>query len=235
VLSVLRALRIIEQRPEWRRKDARLLDEESLRKLFEAACPALGGDAKALLPIAITENGGEAFDEVSTAVGLMLWLAWESSVDADRAAEQEGRVGVEEGLWFGVQCLASLASFASGDARVAEVLSESVVRSARRGVDSLGWVQTHLRFVDQVVALERAPIAASLRTPPVRPGNLVVLPQKFVPRVRVAIDVYPGTKDTQVTVVDLQSETGARKFLIGWLSWMDWRDDHGSRLVQVTG
>ena len=85
VLGVVRTLRLIEQRPEWRRRQLRLVETDVQRQLFESAVLALAWGASGLAPRAVDEAGGEMFDELSMVVGLLSWLAW----DADR---RRGRV-----------------------------------------------------------------------------------------------------------------------------------------------
>ncbi|MFT3770134.1 MAG: hypothetical protein QM820_32295 [Minicystis sp.] len=223
VLSVLRALRIIEQRPEWRRCGQRLLDEESLGKLFAEASIALAGRKDSLLATALAESGEEGFEELSTTVGLMVWLAWETDVDADHAAERDGRVGVEEELWYWVQILSYLAPFFVGDARAMEILKESIERTLRRGVDHQRWISTHVRLLELVAQLAAVPETARAGTRAVRPGDLVVLPERFWPRVRLATEVYPGALGMQVAIVDLDDENGVRKFLTGRVTCVSWQ------------
>ena len=175
VLGILRALRGVELRDEWRRSGYRLIHEEAMADFFWNACPILCVGDEGLAPAALRSMEGEAFDELSVTLGMFVWLAWECDVDLGLASQKQGKVGVEEELWGWVQCLAYLAPFAANDARAEEIATESVRRSPKRRVDEDAWLSRHLRFLSDVGALDEDPEAAAVLQRSPRPGDMIRL------------------------------------------------------------
>ncbi len=221
VLGVLRALRIVEQRPEWRRAWETLVERDDERAFLSAAAVAIGYGPESLARRALVETDGEWFDELSMAVGLLAWLKWETEAehDADGADEE----GDTESAWLEMQRFALLAPFITREAYGHEILLESVEKTPRRGVDGQAWVARHLDLAETFALVELEPGASGLlgRTP--RPGDLVVLAERFVPRVRVVLAVeHVVGGDAKVKVFDANEEDGARTFLASKVTSLEW-------------
>jgi hypothetical protein len=213
VLGILRALRVVELREEWRRSGQRLLHEEAMQDFFWAACPLVGVGRGGIALTALESLNGEGFDELSVALGLLVWLGWECEVDLGRAEENNGKLGVEEELWSWLQCLAYLAPFIATDDRALEVAAEAVRQTPRRRVDDEAWLARHSRFLVELAALAADPDSCERVRRPPRPGDIACLPARFEPRVRLVVEVADGERGTIITVVDEHAEDGARKFL----------------------
>ena len=96
VLSVVHTLRIAEQRIEWRSKYLKLVDLDHERRLFEVGGLALTWGSSSLGPRALKECDGEPFQELSLAVGLLGWLAWETELDVRAAVERTNPIDLKE-------------------------------------------------------------------------------------------------------------------------------------------
>ncbi|MEZ4226809.1 MAG: hypothetical protein R3B13_38055 [Polyangiaceae bacterium] len=215
VLGILRALRRVEQRQEWKRlgDDGRLLHVEAMFEFFQfaAAWVCVGDDAAA--PAALRTVNGAPFDELSAALGLLVWLAWECEVDLPAAAQKDGRVGYEEDLWGWVQQLAYLAPLVAFDERARQIAKESIRQTARRGADADAWISGHFGFLRRVAEVSRSPDTAGQLSRAPRPGDLVVLPERFSPRVRICLAVEASATGVLVEVLDEFDEQGTKKFL----------------------
>ena len=74
VLSVVHALRTMEQRIEWRSKRLKLVDPDHEWQLFDEGGLAFAWGSSALGPRAMREADGEMFQELSLVSGLLAWL-----------------------------------------------------------------------------------------------------------------------------------------------------------------
>jgi hypothetical protein len=128
VLGVVRSLRIVEQRLEWRRRKLELIVKDDEWKLFEAAVLAVSWGKDALIQRAVAEAEGEWFEELSIVLGLLAWLAWEIEVDVEEPFNTWRRQGVERrGLVFPHNFWKSLSPVREGEGAF-EVLEESGVQ-----------------------------------------------------------------------------------------------------------
>jgi hypothetical protein len=215
VLSVVHTLRIMEQRTEWRSKHLKLVDPDHEWLLLETAGLAMGWGGSALGPRALSEAGGEPFQELSLAVGLLAWLAWEAEIDVKAAVERTSPIDLEEEdtPWYGIQLFAAVAAHLSADQDARETLNAAVTRTARKGADASIWLKTHLGIADRLACAISTPerLANPLRPP--LPGDLVVLGTALDPRVRIALEVAPSGGSDKITVLDPHDEKGHRHFL----------------------
>ena len=101
VLGVIRTLRSVEQRPEWKRMRHELVDRQDEWSLHQSAALAVAWGTEALAPRAIEEAGGECFAELSMVVGLLAWLA------AGQAVIRSRGPGATRSLIFGKHLRAS--------------------------------------------------------------------------------------------------------------------------------
>lgn len=213
VLGILRALRVIELRDEWRRSRQRLLHEDAVQDFFWDACPLLAVGEDAAIPKLLADLDGELCEELSMVLGLMTWLAWECEVDVGVARAKNGWAGVEEEQWSWLQCLAYLAPHCSADEHALELAAASVQDTPRRGQDGDGWLTQHRSFMAEVASVIAAPEACARVTRPPRPGDIVCLAPQFEPRVRLVVNVQAGSQGDMVTVVDESTQDGEKKFL----------------------
>jgi hypothetical protein len=238
VLSVVHTLRTMEQRTEWRSKHLKLVNPDHEWQLLEAGGLALAWSSASLGPRALNEGHGESFQELSLAIGLLAWLAWDTEIDVAAALERTTPIDLEEedDPWYPVQVFASVAGQLAGDTEARDILKHAVERTARKGTDSTVWLATHLRLADHVAALASNPESA--KVPPARParaGDLVVLGSALDPRVRVVLAVVPSGAFDKVTVFDEVNEDGQRQFLTSHVKYTVWsvRDDLPRRIARV--
>jgi hypothetical protein len=222
VLAVVHTLRLVERRPEWRRQQLRLVEPDDQWRIFQTAVLALTWGSEALAPRALLEANGEMFEELSMVVGLLGWLAWEMEIDIGFASERAGQRGVEEESWYGAQLFASLAPWLTPDARATAILNESVSRTPRYKIDGNRWLVVHVSFAAGFDRITTDPggVAKAGRAP--RPGDLVVLSERFDPRVRVVLEVAASGGDTKVTFYDHDEESGQRTFLASRVATLPW-------------
>lgn len=213
VLGILRALRVIELRDEWRRSRQRLLHEGALQDFFWAACPLLAVGDGAIIPAALEQIDGQSFEELSIALGLMVWLAWECEVDVGVARAKDGWAGVEEDQWSRLQCVAYLAPHCAADDHALELAVGSVRETPRRGQDGDAWFERHQAFMRDIAAVIKNPAACARVHRPPRPGDIVCLAPQFEPRVRLVVNVQRGSRGDTITVVDEDNQDGERKFI----------------------
>ncbi len=236
VLSVVHTLRIMEQRTEWRSKHLKLVDPDHEWLLLETAVLATYWGGSAIGPRALSEAGGEPFEELSLAIGLLAWLAWEADIDVKAAIERTSPIDLEEeeAPWYGIQIFAAVAAHLSPDQDAQDTLTAAVTRTARKGADVSGWLKTHLDIADRLATVTSAPerVVEPLR-PPV-PGDLVVLGPALDPRVRVALDVAPSGTSTKLTVFDPDHENDRRQFLVNYVHYTSLLKRE-SALTRLTG
>ena len=224
VLCVVHTLRRMEQRTEWRSKHLTLVDPDHEWLLFEAGGLALAWGSSSMAPEALREGDGELFQELSLAIGLLAWLAWDVAIDVRAAVERTRPLDPTENddPWYPIQVFAAVAAQLAGDSDARETLGEAVARMERRDADARVWLVTHLDLADRLVQVMKDPRAFSSadRTP--RPGDLVILGPALDPRVRVALDVLPSGATDKVKVFDPEVENGERQFLATHVSYVGW-------------
>lgn len=222
VLGVIRTLRFIEQRPEWRRIHPGLVDPDHEWILLQSATLAVAWGPTALAPRAVAEADGQPFAELSFVVGLLAWLAWDVRTDIRIASLRQGRQGIEDDQWHAVQLLAALAPWLLEDDAASEVLSDSVTRTPRLGIDGERWLAVHLgalgSFVDVASSLEKL----GQRRPHVEPGDLVVLGPTETVRLRIVLDVRHGGDEGKIVVLAPESEEGERYFMASRVTTLPW-------------
>lgn len=223
VLSVVRTLRQVEQRPEWRRAHHELVNREDLWRLFNSAVLALAWGSNALAPRALSEADCDSFTELSMVVGMLAWLAWEVEVDLAAASHQGGRQGVEDDKWYDLQLLAVLAPWLVADDTASTILDQSVALTPRFGVDAERWRTMHWSALQVVATLAAAPDTSGGTGRRVQPGDLVVLRMGESPRVRVVLEIRQGAAGEKVVLFDPDAESGERSFLASRVPTLPWQ------------
>ncbi|MGK3982513.1 hypothetical protein WME99_05720 [Sorangium sp. So ce136] len=231
VLGVLRALRLIEQRPEWRRKRLELIDRDDAWWLYEAAALALVWGAEPVAQRALAEADGEMFEELSMVVGLLGWLAWEVGLDVEVSSERGGQRGVEDESWVTAQLYALLAPWLAADPEAISILEESVARTPKPRVDGDRWFIVHLGLAERLEEVLADPVRAARPARRPRPGDLVVLAERFSPRVRVVLDVNAIVGDAKVVLFDAGDESGRREFLASKVASLPWEPERSGRVA----
>lgn len=224
VLSVVHTLRIMEQRTEWRSKRLKLVESDHEWLLLEAGGLALAWGSSSLAPRALQEGDGELFQELSLAVGLLAWLAWDLAIDVRAAVERTTPIDPEEDddPWYPIQVLAAIAAELADDPEARETLSGAAARTGRRGADVGAWLATHLGLADRLVQVMRTPEAFAKPRRAPRQGDLVILGSSLFPRVRVALDVVPSGATDKIKVLDQEAEAGERQFLATHVNYVTW-------------
>jgi hypothetical protein len=221
VLSVIHTLRIMEQRVEWRSKHLKLVDPDHEWLLFKTAALAIAWGGSGLAPRAISESGGELFEELSLTTALLAWLAWEADVDVKAAIERTSPIDLEEEVapWYGIQLFAAIAPHLSEDADARETLTAAVTRTPRKGADISSWLKIHLRIADRLARVITVPESVSKLVRGPLPGDLVVLRPGLDPRVRIALEVEPSSLSDKITVLEPDDEDGERQFLASYVRY----------------
>lgn len=224
VLSVVHTLRTMEQRTEWRSKHLKLVDPDHEWLLFEAGGLALAWGSSSLGPRALEEGDGEPFQELSLAIGLLGWLAWEVEIDVKAAVERTSPIDLDEedDPWRPIQVFATVATQLADDQEARETLSGAVARTARKGADSGSWLKIHLVLAERVALATRAPESFAKSSRAARPGDLIVLGSTLDPRVRVALEVVPSGATDKITVFDKATDDGERQFLASHVNTIAW-------------
>jgi hypothetical protein len=222
VLGVIRTLRFVEQRPEWKRMHHELVDREDEWNLLQSAALAVGWGPDALAPRAITEAGDDGFAELSMVIGLLAWLAWDVETDISVASRRGGLDGLEDEQWYALQLLAALATWLVDDAAAVSILQESVQRTPHLRVDPERWLRVHLAALETFAIVSASPDYAGEVGRSVRPGDLVVLRSRELPRVRVVLDVSPGRNGDKVVVFAPEATGSQRSFLASHVATLPW-------------
>ena len=224
VLSVVHALRTMEQRTEWRSTHLKLVDPDHEWKLLEEGSLALAWGSAALGPRALQEGDQEPFQELSLVSGLLVWLAWDVEIDVRAALERTTPIDREEedDPWYTVQVFATVAAQLGDDPEAKETLSAAVARTARKNTDVESWLGTHLDLTNRLLQVIATPETVGRPSRPPSPGDLVVLGPGLDPRVRVALDVAPSGSTDKITVLDLDVKDHERQFLATHVSYSSW-------------
>lgn len=232
VLGVIRTLRIIEQRPEWKRARQKLVDRDDEWSILQDAVIAIAWGADAMAVRAVTETDGEGFAELSIVIGLLAWLAWDVETDIPVVSRRIGLDESDEDQWYAVQLFAALGPWLVEDPAALAILQESVMRTPRLRVDGDRWLRRHL---DALVALE------SIRDSGgesgelgriVEPGDLVILREGEMPRVRVVLAVEGRGSDGKISIYDPGHTDGIRRFMASRVTTIPWLD-LSSRLMRL--
>jgi hypothetical protein len=222
VLGVIRTLRFVEQRPEWKRMRHELVDRADEWNLLQSAVLAVAWGTEALAPRAVGEADGEGFAELSMVVGLLAWLAWDVETDIAVASQRGGLEGIEDQNWYAVQLLAALGAWLVDDSTAQNVLEESVARTPRFHVDGERWLAVHRVALETFAAAAATPQVHGQTARRVRPGDLVVLHSRESPRVRVVLDVRPGSDGEKVVILAPDDCDGERWFLASRVATLPW-------------
>jgi hypothetical protein len=231
VLGVIRTLRFVEQRPEWKRMHHELVDREDEWNLFQTAVLAVVWGAEALAPRAVAEADGEGFAELSMVVGLLAWLAWDVETDISVASQRGGLEGLEDEQWYVVQLLAALGPWLVDDDAAWNLLEESVSRTPRLRVDGERWLGVHLAALKTFAIVSASPDELGKVGRAVKPGDLVVLHAREAPRVRVVLDVGRGSDGGKVVMFDPDAKDGVRAFLASRVLTLAWEVSVGADAV----
>ncbi len=231
VLGVIRTLRFVEQRPEWKRVHHKLVDRTDEWNLLQSAVVAVAWGPGALAPRAVAEADGEGFAELSMVIGLLAWLAWDVETDIVEASQRDGRQGLENEQWYALQLLAALSSWLVEDAAASTVLEESVARTPRFRVDGERWVAVHRSALEVFAAVAADPDAHGKTGRRVRPGDLVVFNGRELPRVRVVLDVRQGSDGAKVMVFAPGATESERFFLASHVATLAWKTGGSSAAV----
>jgi hypothetical protein len=234
VLSVVHTLRTMEQRIEWRSKHLTLVHSDHEWDLFEKATLALSWGKTALIPRALQEGDREAFKELSLALGLLAWLAWERDIDVKAAVERTTPFDPEEedDPWYPIQLFAALAGHLSGDEEAEENLASALSRTPRKGSEAKSWLAIHLFLADRLAKVIASPeqVRKIGRAP--QSGDLVILRAELDPRVRVALAVTASGNTEKITVHDEESDGGERHVLATYVSYIGWWEKgYGSKVL----
>lgn len=222
VLGVIRALRFVEQRPEWKRLQQELVDRDAEWNLLQSAAIAVAWGPNPLATQAVAETGGEGFVELSMVFSLLAWLSWDVGTDIRIAALRGGLEGLNDEQWYAVQLLAALCPWLTEDESAWDLLDESVARTPRFHVDGKQWVSVHRRALERLALVLRMPTGYRQTGQRVKPGDLVILGSREVPRVRVALDVRPGSDTAKVALLAPEAPAGERWFLASRVVAVDW-------------
>jgi len=228
VLGVIRTLRFVEQRPEWRRMHHELVDRADEWPLLQSAVVAVAWGPDSLAPRAVAEVDGDGFAELSMVVGLLAWLAWDVETDIVEASQRGGLQGIENEQWHAVQLLAALGPWIVGDMTASSILEESVARTPRFRVDGERWFAVHRSALEVFSAIAADPDAHGKLGRRVRPGDLVVLHSRAVPRVRVVLDVREGAK---LVVLAPDATDSELSFLASHVATVAWGTGANSKAV----
>ena len=225
VLSVVHALRRMEQRTEWRSRRLKLVDQQHEWQLLVAGGLAMTWGVSSLARLAgpgVEDGGG--FEELSIAVGLLAWLAWDVEVDMGTTVEGEGAIdgGAEREKWLRIQVVAAVATALARDEEAMGTLREAVGRTPRKGTDGSGWVARHLRFGEGLSAVAKAPSSVQGVDRRARAGDLVVLAEGFDPRVRVALEVTESGVADNIAVLDVEADDCVRRFRASYVAYTGW-------------
>ena len=223
VMSVLHRLRIIEQSDDWRRANVVLLNLDDLTYFFEAASDAVGCGRQSLAAKSLEDTDNEIFDELSIAIGLLVWLAWECEPQPAEDPEKpwtKGAVDEEEFLpWK--QHLLYLGRHIVDDDQAQLIAADALSKIYRREADQQVWLKNTIAESGWIANFERNPSGGKASKNPIKPGDIVLLPGEFDPRVRLAIGIESGTMGQIVSVIDGEKEDGVRKFVASFIKNID--------------
>jgi hypothetical protein len=222
VLGVIRALRFIERRPEWRRSRLELVDRADEWSIFQAAVIAIAWGPGALAARAVAETGGEGFAELSMVVGLLAWLAWDVEINISAAAQGDGIQGAEKEQWIAIQLLAALGVWLVDDSFAQSILEESIAHTPHFRMDEERWLRCHLEALEAFAMVSASPEGACKFGRAVKSGDLVLLHPNEAPRVRVVLDVVEGGDGGKMSVFDPDRRDGFRTFLVSRMPTLPW-------------
>lgn len=222
VLGVIRALRFIERRPEWRRSRHELVDRADEWSIFQAAVIAIAWGSDALAARAVAEAGGEGFAELSMVVGLLAWLAWDVETNIPAAARGDGLQSPEKEQWLAIQLLAALGIWLVDDSFAESILEESVAHTPHFRMDEECWLRCHLDALEAFAMVSASPEGAGKLGRAVKSGDLVLLHANEAPRVRIVLDVVGGGDGEKISVFDPGRKDGFRTFLVSRMPTLPW-------------
>lgn len=223
VLGVIRTLRVIEQRPEWKRAREELVDRNDEWNLFQEAVIAIAWGADAMVTRAVAEANGESFVELSMVIGLLAWLAWDVGTDISTASQRMEFGDSKEGDWYAVQLLAALGPWLAVDDLAQDTLRESLLRTPRPHADAERWLCRHLDALEALAIVGSSVEKHGEHGRVAQAGDLVILRSGEAPRVRIILDVV-GELDGKVLIFDPDTKDGVRCFLTSKVTTLPWKE-----------
>ncbi len=222
VLGILRALSAKERQPEWRTRKVKLVNPDDKWQLFKRATIATMWGSKSLARCALVETEGEPFEELSMVIGQLAWLAWEVEIDVETSAMHNGQQGVDDDTWRGAQLFASIASWLALDDDALRILRESVARTPRYRIDGDHWVRVHVARANQMAEIVTGESGGFRTGRMPQPGDLVLLAERFDPRIRVILNTMSTRGDAKLVCFDADDETGQREFMASRVATAAW-------------
>jgi hypothetical protein len=213
VLAVLFKLRREQERERWRRKWLALIDDKAITTLLRDVLPKYAGGLDSLFARAVDAEGGGHVDEVAEAAAMFVWVAWEAGLDLAEARRTSGDPTAKEDPWPDLQRFAFLAPWVSEAAL--ELCNEAFAKLRRPKLNTKQWLNLHLAWLQEIARAEASAdeSAAWSAFTTTRPGDLVLLPRAFQPRVRLVRGFDPHRNERAVvTIVD---SDGSERMLVG--------------------
>ena len=222
VLGVVRMLRIVERRPEWRRRQLALVERDDEWRLFDVATVAVTWGPESLAPRAVLENDKESFNELSHVVGLLAWLAWDVGINVEVSSDIRQQKNAKSETWYAIQLLASLGPWLANDQDAQKLFEESIAATPKREIGQHRWIQLHCGLMLEFASVSAAPDHHVHSEYLPRPGDLVVLAKCFLPRVRVVLEVCGMKDDVKLTVFDPTAPSLRRSFASSRVASLPW-------------
>lgn len=132
-----------------------------------------------------------------------------------------------------MQLLAALSPWLVDDSEAWTILEDSVVRTPRFRVDGERWIAVHRAAMETFALVTLTADEHRLTARRVKPGDLVVLHAREVPRVRVVLDARPGTDGGRVVMLAPDAPDGERSFLGSRVVTLAW--DLGTSSAAAAG
>ena len=225
VLSVVRAVRIAEHRPEWRKSRLTLVDPADLRELLKAGVVAAFWTADGVASRSLDESDAEAFEELPTVIGLLAWLAWECGFEPDLARRPASTATGDSEAGILAQLATVLAPWLLSVPETTPLIRQSIEQTPQTSIDGQRWLSLQLEFSERVTGAMGEIASSSAGERAIRRGDLVLLPVADAP-LRIALDVVPTASDVRVVVFDPQGKNERRTFVASKVKSILWHGAH---------
>jgi hypothetical protein len=209
VLGILHRLREVEQVADWMPYDETLVRDRDEWKFFLDATRLLYSESAPLMKRALEkyQEAGDALvstPEPSIVAGLLLWLAWDCSLDMRYALEEEERERLRENL-RGMARLVALAVQVCEDAEAEQKARDAISLICAYYVEdgtTETWFEEHMDWLRRVSTVSHDPRQAKALKRPADVGDLIYPVLKNSPQPRVVLQ----TTGSSVKVVDFDKE-----------------------------
>ena len=220
VLGILHRLRELEHQVAWIPPYETLIPHEAEWQFFLDATRLLYSQREAVMEGAINSRQSNVLPaEISMALGLLLWLAWDCALDIRSLREIVDRDELRK-ITRGIARLVKMAPQLCDDATAQRKADDAIKRLGSYDQErslTEKWYEEHLQWLRKIAAASHDPRRTKLLTRMSAPGDLAYPTLAKFPRLSVVLE----STGSLVRLVDLDKENELNSYGSKYISLID--------------